>query len=218
MNIKKIGWVFIILLLFSCSPRVITVNHDAGLSTPIIFHLKKPVKIGIFPFEDLRLKKSSNVGNFSIFYIPIRYFYTHDTASKFVGTNLKRMFLFSGFDVIDKIEEKVKPEEFSIYKFIKKNNEDIDFAVYGQIIKFWIKSNWVSKVEIRIHLYLLDVKREKVAWSGDVYFKDYAAPLFLKKGASYLVVSNILTESLNKAFENLFSDPTFKGLFKRFSM
>ena len=210
--------ILVIFFLVGCSPKVVTIDHDTGLGVPVMFHLKKQVKVGIFPFDDLRLKKPSKVGSSSIFYIPVRYFYTHNSASKFIGAVLKKMFLYSGFRVIDKTEEKVKPEEFSIYKFIKESKEDIDFAVYGQIIKFWIRSNWLTKVEIRLHLYVLDVKMERVAWSGDVYFKDYGAPLYLRKGPSYMVVSNLLTESLNHAFKTLFSDPTFRGLFRRFSM
>jgi hypothetical protein len=206
------------LLLSGCFVRTLTVKYDASKGQPVKFNVKRKLTAAVFPFADLRNDEPTRIGGI---YGPAKELYTRVYTpekaavifAKAMADELEQM----GFVVIDQASAPFLPEGVTVLreaKALRKLNPSLDMAIYGQIREMEVISFYGYRTNLKVKIFIVDVRKEKLVWSGTVSSR--IIDIKTTTGGLLEVMAERLEDTLNKGIKDFLNSKEFREVITSF--
>lgn len=205
-------------LLAGCFTQTIMVKYDPKKGAPVDYSVNHKITVAVFPFADLRGAEPTRIGGI---YGPVRENYTTlympEKVTVFFGRALLDELERAGFVVVDQTRAAVLPEGVSVLqeaKALRKLNPLLDAVIYGQIKKMEVNSFYGYRTELEVKIFLVDLRSEKLAWSGTVTAS--VVDVETQAGGLLDVMAERLAETINLGLKDLLRDNGFREVINSF--
>jgi hypothetical protein len=115
------------------------------------------------------------------------------------------------FVIIDYFDAPVLPEGVTVLreaKVLRKEYPSLDIAVYGQLTKMEINSLYGIRAELEVKIFMVDIAKEKLAWSGTV--TSQIVDPSLTQGTLTSMMSKKLSEAMNNGIKDFLRSEEFR--------
>ncbi len=218
---SKISMVAILLMplfLSGCFTHTMSIKYDATRGEPVNFNVKRKLTVAVFPFADARNVEPTRIGGI---YGPLKEQYTRVYTpekatvifAKALADELEQM----GFVVIDKVSAPILPEGVTILResrALLRLNPSLDMAIYGQIRVMEVNSFYGYRPKLKVKIFLINVRKEKLVWSGTV--SSSLVDIKSEEGGLLEVMSEKLEEVMNKGIKDFLRSKEFRKVITSF--
>lgn len=205
-------------LLAGCFTQTLMVKYYPNRGAPVNYNVNRRITVAVFPFADLRGAEPMRIGGI---YGPVRENYTSlympEKPTVFFGRALADELELAGFVVVDQTRAAVLPEGVSVLdaaKALRKLNPLLDIAIYGQVKKMEVNSFYGYRTELEVKIFLVDMRSEKLAWSGTVTVS--VVDVETQTGGLLDVMADRLAETINLGLKDLLRDNGFREAINSF--
>jgi len=210
----KVSMVTILLMplfLSGCFSRTVSIKYDAARGKPVDFNVKRKLTVAVFPFADARNMEPTRIGGI---YGPLKEnytsVYTPEKAAVIFARALADELEQMGFVVIDKTGAPILPEGVTILResrALLRLNPSLDMAIYGQIRKMEINSFYGYRSKLKVKIFVINVRKEKLVWSGTV--SSSLVDIKGEEGGLLDVMAEKLEETMNKGIKDFLRSKEF---------